>query len=341
MASHNSKKPLHKPRKKRSNSEKPIDNELILLPDSSVGSLDHLTEIDVKRALKELTPELKTALMMKHYAGFGYEEIAAHERVSVGTAKHRVGAALQLLRNSLGLTHSGYCNKIHDSRIAEYVYGILPKDQQGYVRSHLQHCMYCRELVREARKVMKMLDRVDKCARMNSFVDIHADDTVTAYSLFRSSLDGFETFSGGIVINSAGLVYVALQGIQANFEQITYVPNKVGYVKYKVYFPTELQLANEIEMMLARHEQNHGCHLPKKIDAYRRLFYFNEPVPYSFTEHCISRIPRGAKIINTDNTPCTMKESNNSIIMEGTTLYQPDVPYELFSEYELPKMDGG
>lgn len=74
-------------------------------PDRGIapGSVDHLDALSIRQAVAGLEPRLRTALILKHYAGLKYEEIAAETECAVGTAKWRVNQAVGQLRSALGI----------------------------------------------------------------------------------------------------------------------------------------------------------------------------------------------------------------------------------------------
>jgi RNA polymerase sigma-70 factor, ECF subfamily len=58
--------------------------------------------ISVRRALSNLSPELQRLLELGYFEGMSSVEIAAHERLAVGTVKSRVARALAELKSVLG-----------------------------------------------------------------------------------------------------------------------------------------------------------------------------------------------------------------------------------------------
>jgi len=57
--------------------------------------------LSVRRALSNLPPELRTLLELGYFEGLSSSEIAAHQRLAVGTVKSRVARALAELREVL------------------------------------------------------------------------------------------------------------------------------------------------------------------------------------------------------------------------------------------------
>jgi DNA-directed RNA polymerase specialized sigma24 family protein len=61
--------------------------------------------IRVRRALRELPRDQATAVVMSVFYGLTAAEIAARERIPLGTAKTRIRAGLTRLRDQLGVDH--------------------------------------------------------------------------------------------------------------------------------------------------------------------------------------------------------------------------------------------
>jgi RNA polymerase sigma-70 factor (ECF subfamily) len=57
--------------------------------------------LSVRRALSNLPPELRTLLELGYFEGLSSTEIAAHQRLAIGTVKSRVARALAELREVL------------------------------------------------------------------------------------------------------------------------------------------------------------------------------------------------------------------------------------------------
>jgi RNA polymerase sigma-70 factor (ECF subfamily) len=59
------------------------------------------TWTETLQALGRLTPELRMAVVMKHYYGFSIKEIAEMTGVPEGTVKSRIYNGIQMLRKEL------------------------------------------------------------------------------------------------------------------------------------------------------------------------------------------------------------------------------------------------
>ncbi|MCX6374678.1 MAG: RNA polymerase sigma factor [Armatimonadetes bacterium] len=110
--------------------EEPLEPEEEEAGEDRVGSLDHLMLLELRRAISELDLPVRTALIMKHYGGFTYKDIAEHQCCPVGTAKWRVSSALDRLREALAAPRKERiqmeCGELGGTVLADYVYRILP-----------------------------------------------------------------------------------------------------------------------------------------------------------------------------------------------------------------------
>jgi RNA polymerase sigma-70 factor (ECF subfamily) len=139
----------------------------------------------IRQALAMLAPALRTALIMKHYAGFTYEEIARHQRCPVGTVKWRVSEALDRLRKTLQPERRptmARCAEVRKIGLADYVYAVLPDDEAAGVRAHLAECASCREEAEGLSRVVALLDALEGDRRQMHFVELDQEGGVTLYA---------------------------------------------------------------------------------------------------------------------------------------------------------------
>jgi len=83
--------------------EVPFDDDIA--PENLVGyDQDQHLLYELRQAVVTLPPHLQHAIILKHYAGFSYREIARRLGCPVGTARWRVFTAIGQLREMLGIT---------------------------------------------------------------------------------------------------------------------------------------------------------------------------------------------------------------------------------------------
>ena len=145
---------------------------------------DRVELLAVRQAIADLAPALRTALIMKHYAGFTYQEIASHMRSPVGTAKWRVSKALGALRAALRAerrTTMAECTGPDDISMVDYVYGVLPEKEAAAMKAHLAECASCRQQTDDLGQVVSLLDALEGDRKQMHFVELDRDGGVTLY----------------------------------------------------------------------------------------------------------------------------------------------------------------
>ena len=165
--------------------EEPLGSVVEEAADNGVGSPDHLELIELRRAVSELDTPVRAALIWKHYGGLTYKQIAERQRCSVGTAKWRVGSALDHLRTALAASREELskmeCGDLGGTVLADYVYGLLSPGKENKVRSHLEICSSCREEAETLRKVMSALDAFEQESKSQVFYELDEQGIPTVY----------------------------------------------------------------------------------------------------------------------------------------------------------------
>lgn len=165
--------------------------ETALLPDEGVGaepstgSPTYLNAFLLRQAVSDLSPTLRTALIMKHYGGFTYSEIAERLGCPVGTAKWRVSEAIGKLRYALGAEEEAgmKCTELAGTGVLDYLYGI-PKDvERERIRQHIEGCAACREIVAHSERVVNGLDAVQGDYKMMHIVEFDEHGPSALYSM--------------------------------------------------------------------------------------------------------------------------------------------------------------
>ena len=171
-------------RRRYVNAETPLDIDAHSDHHAPTGSREHLAFVAVRQAISNLAPSLRTALIMKHYGGFTYQEIAGHMRCPVGTAKWRVSVAIGKLRAALGPTEERAkmrCADLRRSRVLDYLYGALPRGEAEVAKGHLDGCPACRNRVEEVRRVVTALDELESEYKMMHIVELDELGEPTLY----------------------------------------------------------------------------------------------------------------------------------------------------------------
>jgi RNA polymerase sigma-70 factor (ECF subfamily) len=98
--------------RKSDNKPKESDDVLVTLPSPSALNPDRAleqreNEIRVRKALAELTPEQREAILLSRYQGLSYAEIAQISGCSEGAVKTRVFRAMETLKKTLASDAGG------------------------------------------------------------------------------------------------------------------------------------------------------------------------------------------------------------------------------------------
>lgn len=149
------------------------------------GTDSHLEAMLVRNAVDGLSPKLRSALILKHYGGFNYPEIAARLDCPVGTAKRRVWTAVRKLRAALGIPTEETDMKCNELALLDYAYGTLPDVDGDNIEAHLAACDICKTQLGDIRKVIESLENTrDQIVFVNT-TEILADGSSVTYSSFR------------------------------------------------------------------------------------------------------------------------------------------------------------
>ena len=145
------------------------------------GSESHLKSLSMSQALAGLSPELRRALMMRHYAGLSYQEIAQRMGSPVGTAKWRVSAAIGRLRLLLEGQSGTACQAVSRASILDLLYQAGAPPELAALQRHLEHCTRCQTSAQEARCVMHSLDLVAGERKMMHLLELDRRGRVRLY----------------------------------------------------------------------------------------------------------------------------------------------------------------
>lgn len=163
--------------------------ECALEDDSSVegganpGAEMNLDMVRVRKAMAALPAKLRDLLLMKHYGGFTYEEIAQSLGCPSGTVKWKMSMAMGKLRDLLGpaQTQSPDCGHLNVTDLLDYLYGIGTPDFKHRVREHLGICSSCRESAEQSRSLMVRLDELESSHKLIEILELDTLGDATLY----------------------------------------------------------------------------------------------------------------------------------------------------------------
>lgn len=159
---------------------------------SPVGTPDHIELMRVRKALTELNSDLRTALLMKHYCGFAYNEIAESTHCPVGTAKWRVSAAIGKLKKALGDLEEQTkmtCKDLSRIRILDYASGALAPNEMEAVERHIKDCPICKNLLDETSRIISGLDGLENDMRTVAIIEIDGEGVGKLYGFAQFAFD--------------------------------------------------------------------------------------------------------------------------------------------------------
>lgn len=242
--------------------------ETALLPDEEVGaeantgSTSYLSLLELRQAVSDLSPTLRTALIMKHYGGFTYLEIAERLGCPVGTAKWRVREAIGKLRAVLGAEEEAgmKCADLMGTSVLDYLYGI-PKDaEREKIKRHIDKCDACRSVVADLRKVTTGLDALEGDHKMMHIIELNEEGQGTLYtstSLLHVGEGPIETDTF-FTNNSAPLLdYVAVFGEEVPFEVAEHTPTE-EMKTYTIRLPRPIFPGERIDMLMVWYASPRG-----------------------------------------------------------------------------------
>jgi RNA polymerase sigma-70 factor, ECF subfamily len=190
---------------------------------SPVGCGDHLEQIRVRQAISELDPELRNALLMKHYCGFTYREIAKRMHCAVGTAKWRVSLAMDKLQEALESVEEQpmiTCADLDRIKLLDYCYSALAHRTMEAIKRHVRGCAECRARLDSTGKVLSALDALEGELKHMQILEMDANGVLRLYTMSRYlNTSGEPMKTVGFCYNKggAGPEYLAAQGEELPF----------------------------------------------------------------------------------------------------------------------------
>ena len=237
--------------------------ETSLLPDdelgaeASTGSASYLAILELRQAVSDLSPTLRTALIMKHYGGFTYSEIAERLGCPVGTAKWRVSEAIGKLRVALGAVEEAgmKCVELTGTSLIDYLYGIPKGAELERIKRHIDECDACRSAVADLSKVTTGLDALEGDHKMMHILELDKQGPAAFYSLTSLVHTGDEPMETYEFCTSNGPApdYISIGGEEAPFKTVPFEKGErydVGWndiIIYNVAMPRPARSGDRID----------------------------------------------------------------------------------------------
>ena len=326
-------------RKRHVRAEVPLSEQE---PRSEDATHDRAELLAVRQAIAELPPALQTALLMKHYAGFTYREIAGRTGCPVGTAKWRVSEALGVLRAALRAEREDVvteCTLQGEISLIDYVYGVLPEKEAGRVKTHLGTCASCREQVEELGSVARMLDALEGEHRQMHLIELDAEGVPTLYVTEShvhtgdSALESVEFQSG----RSHPAQHVYQDGEEVAFTREP-SPEFDHLDTYTVTLARPVVPGQCLRYLLVYPPMDGSA--TKRVGEGRFSFHWKQGPGSRETAYVQAlRLPPGARLIASDSEPAETRGNGTTTLVWRTVLAAHEF-FECTVEYELSESAG-
>jgi RNA polymerase sigma factor (sigma-70 family) len=313
----------------------------VALGDSEVGgeqpAADLLTLLAIRQALADLPAAFRTALVMKHYAGYTYQEIARHQHCAVGTAKWRVSEALGRLRLVLVERRTAMARaEGHEIALVDYVYGLLPPEEAEKVRAHLAEHEDCRREAEGLEQVVSALDALEGEQKQMHFVEVDREGRTTLYVTGSHLNTGPETLSTWHFHSQGDKVQHFYQdGEEAalTIEPARPLPPPIeweGLDLYTVTLPHPVPPGGRVNELLVYPSWREVEDLGQGRFGLRRK---QTPGPHTAYVQVI-RLPAGARLLSADPPPAETKTNGTTTLVWRTVLARNQA-FECTIEYRL------
>ncbi len=270
-----------------------------------VDSDEHLSLLTIRDAISALAPELREALLLKHYGGCNYKEIGQHLSCSPEMAKHRVWRAMQKLRVALRDAEGddSVCEEIRGPKILGWLYGSVSARRARKMEEHIALCPQCRQHVRLLRSLCALLDKCENDYRMLTLVDLDDQGQTTRYVWFRHINQRPDPMRVWRYNTRSGwkIEYLALQGepVEVRWPR---VPAEPGFVKIESDLPAPVPPGESIDAMFV------ACPPPEwNAERCRGIWHYHHAhSPFPSREGLLIvtiRLPERAKLIAADPKP--------------------------------------
>jgi len=289
----------------------------------------------IRQALETLTPVLRMALLMKHYAGCTYREIARRQRCPVGTAKWRVSEALDRLRRVL-LPERSIAMAEHEIDLVEYVYGVLPAEKMQEARAHLEECERCRREAKELQRVVSLLDALEGGFKQMHFVELDEEGLITLFASNSIVNDADQSLTTVEFASGAPVDQVYVDGTEAAFTEDGVWHSEFGDVpRFLVTLPRPVKPGERFSELLVFLPKPDGMRAERVGEGRFRLHWNqnpNEPREYAYVQAI--RLPAGATLTSAEPMPEETR-GDGALTLVWRRVLPPMQAFECVIEYQL------
>ncbi len=338
-------------RRTRLHTDTLLDLETVPNTALPLGSSDHAALLDLRESIGALSDRKRAALVMRHYGGFSYKEIADQQGCSEATARVRVWKTMQELKAALSAKWAASpgtkCSQVRGTLMLDFLYGGLTERGAAGVRAHLEHCNDCRAEARTIRKLMRALDAVDGDYRATEVIDLDVTGMPTRYS-WSSMVNDFgralETY-WWTINKSTEVDYAALQGEEVKLQVLPFSDTQY---KHEAPLPRPAQPGEAVDSVLVTHPKDPG-RWAEKLDEGRWRFCFGT-TPNSRHQWVLVlaiRLPPAASLTSAEPDPSRVTRNGTTTAVWRRILpsVRPDAEgvcpwqFECAVEYQLQQKE--
>ncbi len=284
---------------------------------------EHL-RLDLRTAIADLSPLLRDALVMRHYGGFSYQEIAERQRCPVGTAKWRVSTAIGRLKDRFGIREDKAMTcRWKSFQLLDYLYGALSEEDAKRFEQHLAGCAACREESARMTPLLHGLDEVEDCYKVVKLIDLADRGRPMEYSWSSMTNDFGKTMTKSWwgVNRDYCVEYAMLQHRDVVLEML---PSSLSQYRYEAPLPEPVPPGAAYEALLVLHPVGPAGWAERLEDD--RWRYRLETSPNTAKEWVFLltiRLPEGATLLSTGPEPAETQAVGRRMAITWRALLQP------------------
>ncbi len=305
-----------------------------------IGTNSHVDLLSIQNALTSLSPELRRSILLHHYAGLTYEEIAICTNCPVGTAKWRVNAAAEKIKHHLGFPDQKYglvCPIGAQNSILKYVYSIPGQPEFALFEEHLQECALCQTQVSEYRSVMNALTLIEGDRKMMHFIDIDKQGLITLYLSWSwiNITEDIQQMTHFYTTKRCHLLHWIAQDEDLVYTRLPDT-EQAGKIHYEAQLPTALQPGQRVDqyMVLRMHPDDYYA---KSTGDNGYCFEWNQQ-PSDIHEYAYIlaiRIPENAHFIDANPLPHEIRIRDTHSTPVWVSILAPGECFKCVLEYSF------
>jgi len=298
-------------RRKSFTSEEPLAEDFAA-DASAPGCMSHLDLIVIREAVAGLPSPLRQALLMKHYGGFTYKEIAERLSCPVGTAQQRVWSAINRLRRKLCITGEDVavmsCDDVAGIRLLDYVCGSLGENERAEVERHLDKCPACQAELATLRSISAALDSVAGDLKVTCIVELDEEGIPTQYSWCRMTKrsEGQTETDYWEADDDVELLFAMAQGtvVEPQVDQFS-----DGRKSYTVQLDRAIKPGDVMDSLTVTRMHSDRWRANKLEDGTWRYEFGDTPNgAVEWMHFAALRLPPGAELVSADPAPNEVKK---------------------------------